>query len=160
MTISIRVRIKPSVLLRYLLCLTVIMANIGWYLFLLIRQLPFGYLLLALACFAVASSLSLIMVSLKMPVVDLNVLKTGEVTLVMKAGDGMSGRVKLHRSSVIWQYAMALCFVSDEGHVHHVLVLPDSVDRIAFHRLRVALIWIMRHQSKVSEGNSDETGNF
>jgi len=160
MTISLRVTIRPSVWLRYLLGMMVILANTGWYLFLLNRELSFAYLLSALVGFALMSSLSLIMVNSKIPIVELNISRTGEITLGMMGLDDASARVKLHRSSIIWQHAMALSFISDNRTMYRVLVLPDSLDPVAFHRLRVALIWIIRHQTKRSADNDSRAGNF
>ncbi|WP_423681848.1 hypothetical protein [Undibacterium sp. WLHG33] len=160
MTISLRVTIKPSIWLRYLLGMMVILANTGWYIFLSNRELSFAYLLSALLGFAVMSSLSLIMVISKIPIVDLNISKTGEIKLGMMGLGDTSARVKLHRSCIIWQHVMALSFVFDSGRIYRILVLPDSLDPLAFHRLRVALIWIIRHQTKRSADNNSRVGNF
>lgn len=159
MTISVRVTIKPSRLLHYLLCLMVVLANIGWCLFLLNRQLPSISFLIAVAGFAIVSILSLMMSS-RRPVYDLSVFKSGDIFLQMTGQISSSTVVKLHRSSVIWQYAMALHFASDDGKIHRILILPDSVSLAAFHRLRVTLLWILMHHDKVAATNTKGAGNF
>lgn len=158
MTISVRVTIKPSRLLHYLLCLMVVLANIGWCLFLLNRQLPSISFLIAVAGFAIVSVLSLMVMRSRRPVYDLSVFKSGDIFLRMTGQIGSSTAVKLHRSSVIWQYVMALHFASDDGKIHRILILPDSVSLAAFHRLRVTLLWILMHH--VVATNTKEAGNF
>ncbi|WP_212678177.1 protein YgfX [Undibacterium rivi] len=160
MTISVRVTIKPSRLLLYLLCLMVVLANIGWYLFLLNIGLPSISFVIAVAGFAIVCVLSLIVARSRSRVSDLNVLKSGDIFLQIAGQIDSAKLVKLHRSSVIWQYVMALCFVSDDGKIHRILILPDSVSLTAFHRLRVALLWILMHHDKATARNANGAGNF
>jgi RNA polymerase sigma-70 factor (ECF subfamily) len=44
--------------------------------------------------------------------------------------------------------------------IHRILILPDSVSPLAFHRLRVTLLWILRHHDKVAATNTKGAGTF
>ena len=79
---------------------------------------------------------------------QLSIAATGEMVLHGRQPQGghMAGlSVHLSHKTRIWPYFLSVFLLDEAGMEYKLLILPDSLDAVAFRALRVSLIWISQH---------------
>ena len=151
MAIVLTVQLKPS---RILLWLTIglgLMANLSAMLACSAFDMPrWLNLLLPVVALSLSSLAFASFWCVRKPV-QLHISNSGQMTLNLPGTSRFPARsvqVELGEKSTLWPSLLSLYLRAEDGGLHKLLVLPDSLDDDSFRALSVALRWINRHKKE------------
>lgn len=162
-SIALSAHLRPSrLLVTFVLLMALVLLLSAWLLLASAQELFSGAL--ASVCAIASGSLVLFPVarrkSFRIDVTGIGQIRLVDTSPVAEArapnpAAGSGEVVQLLRGSTFWSSMMVLRLRSCSGRVTVLVLLPDSMDRSAFHALSVAGRWIAARQSASGTGSSE-----
>lgn len=148
MSIACSVLIKPSQILICLCGVMILLANVALWLTLHASDLPYTASIAVQAVIIAVSVFVFIRYKISLKSLQVHISNSGAIILksIGKTQDSAASmRVYLDNGSTLWPVCLFLRLKDDDGVVHSVVVMPDSLDASNFLALSVAMRWIARH---------------
>lgn len=151
MSIALAVKLKPSRILQGLAISMCLLANLAVVLAFSAFAMPYWLKLAAAAVSLILSAVALMLFWRDQKSQQLHISNGGQINLHLPDALQTAGHdflVKLDAQSTLWPHLLSLYLRAEDGRLHKLLILPDSLDDESFRALSAALHWISRRKQE------------